>query len=67
MKQCEDKERHSTPDGTKTYRTCNNCPGVELTPTHLFSCPTMAAALQKFDMDLEQQLYTPKIWILLLL
>ncbi|UYV81696.1 hypothetical protein LAZ67_20002012 [Cordylochernes scorpioides] len=49
------------PDGTRTYRTCNNCPGVELTPTHIFSCPAMAAALQKIDMDPEQQLYTPKI------
>ncbi|UYV81683.1 Tl [Cordylochernes scorpioides] len=49
------------PDGTRTYRACNNCPGVELTPTHIFSCPAMAAALQKFDIDPEQQLYTPKI------
>ncbi|UYV68614.1 hypothetical protein LAZ67_6000225 [Cordylochernes scorpioides] len=49
------------PDGTRTYRTCNNCPGVELTPTHIFSCPAMAAALQKIDIDPEQQLYTPKI------
>ncbi|UYV69727.1 hypothetical protein LAZ67_7000491 [Cordylochernes scorpioides] len=48
-------------DGTRTYWTCNNCPGVELRPTHIFSCPTMAAALQKIDMDPEQQLYTPKI------
>ncbi|UYV69713.1 hypothetical protein LAZ67_7000392 [Cordylochernes scorpioides] len=39
----------------------DNCPGVELTPTHIFSCPAMAAALQKIDMDPEQQLYTPKI------
>ncbi|UYV62330.1 hypothetical protein LAZ67_2000125 [Cordylochernes scorpioides] len=38
--------------------TCNNFPGVELTPTHIFSCPAMAAALQKIDMDPEQQLYT---------
>ncbi|UYV72371.1 HCFC2 [Cordylochernes scorpioides] len=49
------------PDDTRTYRTCNNCPGVELTPTHIFSCPAMAAALQKIDIDPEQQLYTPKI------
>ncbi|UYV82034.1 hypothetical protein LAZ67_21000526 [Cordylochernes scorpioides] len=49
------------PDGTRTYRTCNNCPGVELTPTHIFSCPAMAAALQKIDIDPEQQLYTLKI------
>ncbi|UYV77553.1 ALKBH8 [Cordylochernes scorpioides] len=48
-------------NGTRTYRTCNNCPGVELTPTHIFTCPAMAAALQKIDMDPEQQLYTPKI------
>ncbi|UYV80362.1 hypothetical protein LAZ67_18002688 [Cordylochernes scorpioides] len=33
----------------------------QLTPTHIFSCPAMAAALQKIDMDPEQQLYTPKI------
>ncbi|UYV73666.1 hypothetical protein LAZ67_11000280 [Cordylochernes scorpioides] len=49
------------PDSTRTYRTCNNCPGVELTPTHIFSCPAMTAALQKIDMDPEQQLYSPKI------
>ncbi|UYV66882.1 K02A2.6-like [Cordylochernes scorpioides] len=49
------------PNGTRTYRACNNCPGVELTPTHIFSYPAMAAALQKFDIDPEQQLYTPKI------
>ncbi|UYV77285.1 hypothetical protein LAZ67_15000338 [Cordylochernes scorpioides] len=49
------------PDGTRTYKTCNNCPGVELTPTHIFSCLAMAAALQKIDMDPEQKLYTPKI------
>ncbi|UYV73516.1 hypothetical protein LAZ67_10003903 [Cordylochernes scorpioides] len=49
------------PDGTRTYRTCNNCPGVELTPTHIFSCPAMTAVLQKIDMDPEQQHYTPKI------
>ncbi|UYV75373.1 hypothetical protein LAZ67_13000024 [Cordylochernes scorpioides] len=49
------------PDGTRTYKACNNCPGVELTPTHIFSCPAMAAALQKIDLDPEQQLYTPKI------
>ncbi|UYV61231.1 hypothetical protein LAZ67_1003984 [Cordylochernes scorpioides] len=47
--------------GTRTYRTCNNCPGAELTPTHIFSYPAMVAALQKFDIDPEQQLYTPKI------
>ncbi|UYV61053.1 PMCA [Cordylochernes scorpioides] len=47
------------PDGTRIYRTCNNCSGVELTPTHIFSCPAMAAVLQKIDMDSE--LYTPKI------
>ncbi|UYV64195.1 hypothetical protein LAZ67_2007019 [Cordylochernes scorpioides] len=49
------------PDGTRTYKACNNCPGVELTPTHIFSCPAMAAALQKIYLDPEQQLYTPKI------
>ncbi|UYV62531.1 hypothetical protein LAZ67_2000954, partial [Cordylochernes scorpioides] len=49
------------PDDTRTYRACNNCPGVELTPTHIFSCPAMAAALQKIDMDPEQQLNTPKM------
>ncbi|UYV79041.1 hypothetical protein LAZ67_17000838 [Cordylochernes scorpioides] len=49
------------PDSTRTYRACNNCPGVELTPTHIFSCPAMVAALQKIDLDPEQQLYTPKI------
>ncbi|UYV60357.1 hypothetical protein LAZ67_1000940 [Cordylochernes scorpioides] len=49
------------PDGTRTYRACNNCPVVELTPTHIFSCPAMAAALQKIDLDPEQQLYIPKI------
>ncbi|UYV63552.1 hypothetical protein LAZ67_2004636 [Cordylochernes scorpioides] len=49
------------PYGTRSYRTCKNCPGVELTPTHIFSCPEMAVALQKIDMDPEQQLYTPKI------
>ncbi|UYV83055.1 hypothetical protein LAZ67_22001998 [Cordylochernes scorpioides] len=38
-----------------------DCPGVELSPTHIFSCPAMAAALQKIDMDPEQKLYTPKI------
>ncbi|UYV66229.1 hypothetical protein LAZ67_4000912 [Cordylochernes scorpioides] len=48
-------------DDTRTYRKCNNCPGVELTPTYIFSCSAMAAALQKIDMDPEQQLYTPKI------
>ncbi|UYV64847.1 hypothetical protein LAZ67_3002151 [Cordylochernes scorpioides] len=48
-------------DGTRTYRTCDNCPGVELIPTHIFSCPAMAAALQKIDIDSEHQLYTPKI------
>ncbi|UYV75501.1 hypothetical protein LAZ67_13000418 [Cordylochernes scorpioides] len=42
------------PDGTRIYRTCNNCPGVELTPTHIFSCPVLATALQKIDMDPEQ-------------
>ncbi|UYV79474.1 hypothetical protein LAZ67_17002776 [Cordylochernes scorpioides] len=36
-------------------------PGMELTPTRIFSCPAMAAALQKIDIDPEQQLYTPKI------
>ncbi|UYV65011.1 hypothetical protein LAZ67_3002812 [Cordylochernes scorpioides] len=41
--------------------TCNNCPDVELTPTHIFSCLAMAAALKKIDMDPEQQLYTLKI------
>ncbi|UYV62417.1 EBF1 [Cordylochernes scorpioides] len=45
------------PDGTRTYKACN----MELTPTHIFSCPAMAAALQKIDLDPEQQLYTPKI------
>ncbi|UYV79184.1 hypothetical protein LAZ67_17001401 [Cordylochernes scorpioides] len=55
------KEMTIHPDGTITYRACNNCPGVELTPTHIFSCPAMAAALQKIDLDPEQQLYTPKI------
>ncbi|UYV78105.1 hypothetical protein LAZ67_16000132 [Cordylochernes scorpioides] len=49
------------PDGTRTYKACNNCPGVELTPTHIFSCPALAAALQKIDLDPEQQLYTSKI------
>ncbi|UYV73668.1 K02A2.6-like [Cordylochernes scorpioides] len=53
------KEMTIHPDGTRTYRTFNNCPGVELTPTHIFSCPAMA--LQKIDMDPEQQLYTHKI------
>ncbi|UYV80899.1 TRDMT1 [Cordylochernes scorpioides] len=24
------------PDGTRTYRACNNCPGVELAPTYIF-------------------------------
>ncbi|UYV63617.1 hypothetical protein LAZ67_2005000 [Cordylochernes scorpioides] len=47
-------------DGTRTYRTCNNCLGVKLTPTHIFSCPAMATALQKIDIDTEQKLYTPK-------
>ncbi|UYV70463.1 K02A2.6-like, partial [Cordylochernes scorpioides] len=41
--------------------TCNNCPGVELTPTHIFSSPAMGTALQKIGMDPEQQLHTPKI------
>ncbi|UYV65749.1 RBM47 [Cordylochernes scorpioides] len=49
------------PDGTRTYRRCKNFPGVELKPTHIFSCPVMATALQKIDIDPEQQLYTPKI------
>ncbi|UYV67574.1 ADCY1 [Cordylochernes scorpioides] len=42
-------------------REYSNCPGVKLTPTHIFSCPAMAAALQKIDIDPEQQIYTPKI------
>ncbi|UYV67116.1 hypothetical protein LAZ67_4003936 [Cordylochernes scorpioides] len=42
------------PDDPRTYRTCNNCPGMELTPTRIFSCPAMAAALKKIDMDPEQ-------------
>ncbi|UYV75050.1 SETMAR [Cordylochernes scorpioides] len=46
---------------TELKRTCNNCPGVELTPTHIFSCPAMASALQKIDIDPEQLLHTPKI------
>ncbi|UYV76735.1 hypothetical protein LAZ67_14001911 [Cordylochernes scorpioides] len=49
------------PDGTRTYRTCNNCPGVELKPTHIFSYPAMGAALQKIDIDPEQEFYIPKI------
>ncbi|UYV65012.1 hypothetical protein LAZ67_3002816 [Cordylochernes scorpioides] len=48
-------------DGTRTYRICKNCPGMELTPTYIFSCPAMAAFLQKIDIDPEQQLYTPNI------
>ncbi|UYV65877.1 hypothetical protein LAZ67_3005784 [Cordylochernes scorpioides] len=32
----------------------------KITPTHIFSCPVMAAALQKIDMDPEQ-LYAPKM------
>ncbi|UYV75020.1 hypothetical protein LAZ67_12002124 [Cordylochernes scorpioides] len=34
---------------------------LELTPTHIFSCPAMAAALHKVEMDPEQQLHTSKI------
>ncbi|UYV78774.1 hypothetical protein LAZ67_16002706 [Cordylochernes scorpioides] len=51
----------TTSNDTRTYRTCKDCPGVELTATYIFSCPAMAAALQKIDMDPEQQHYTPKI------
>ncbi|UYV83526.1 KCNK12 [Cordylochernes scorpioides] len=32
--QNEYKETTIHPDGTRTYRTCNNCPGVELTATY---------------------------------
>ncbi|UYV70430.1 hypothetical protein LAZ67_7002969 [Cordylochernes scorpioides] len=55
------KEMTIHPDGTRTYRTCNNGPGVKLSPTQIFSFSAMARALQKIDMDPEQQIYTPKI------
>ncbi|UYV70425.1 hypothetical protein LAZ67_7002954 [Cordylochernes scorpioides] len=57
------EELHSTMDSCPCWDrgTCNNCPVVELTPTHIFSFPAIAKALQKIDMDPEQQFYTPKI------
>ncbi|UYV69433.1 hypothetical protein LAZ67_6003601 [Cordylochernes scorpioides] len=54
------KKKHCKPLSKPEYFDIN-LSWCELTPTHIFTCPEMAAALQKIDMDSEQQLYTPKI------
>ncbi|GFU91246.1 RNase H domain-containing protein [Trichonephila clavipes] len=37
------------PDGSRSYVDCRHCPGTQLDPEHLFSCPSVAGAL--FNMD----------------
>ncbi|GFU56707.1 uncharacterized protein TNCV_1822361 [Trichonephila clavipes] len=34
-------------DGSRYYRNCGNCLDTELTPAHIFDCPTILTALQK--------------------
>ncbi|GFU42736.1 uncharacterized protein TNCV_3139351 [Trichonephila clavipes] len=33
-------------DGIRNYRNCDNCLYTELTPAHIFDCPTILAAFQ---------------------
>ncbi|GFV39119.1 hypothetical protein TNCV_106951 [Trichonephila clavipes] len=32
-------------DGTRTYRSCNNCPDTPLTPHLVFDCPVILRSL----------------------
>ncbi|GFX30057.1 uncharacterized protein TNCV_2617681 [Trichonephila clavipes] len=36
-------------DGRRTYRNCDNCLDTELTPVHIFDCPTVLASLQELE------------------
>ncbi|GFT55051.1 RNase H domain-containing protein [Trichonephila clavipes] len=37
------------PDGSRSYVECRYCPGKQMDPKHLFSCPSIVGALFKID------------------
>ncbi|GFT74486.1 RNase H domain-containing protein [Trichonephila clavipes] len=52
------------PDKTRSYIQCRDCPDLQLTPNHIFECPTVATKLLKMGMvplrdSLREILYSP--------
>ncbi|GFW82806.1 uncharacterized protein TNCV_3493761 [Trichonephila clavipes] len=49
-------------DGIRTYRNCDNCLDIELTPAHIFDCPAILAAFQEIGILLSStNLYVDNI------
>ncbi|GFV25166.1 RNase H domain-containing protein [Trichonephila clavipes] len=52
------------PDQTRSYVQCKHCPDLQLTPNHIFECPTVATKLLQMGMvplrdSLPELLYSP--------
>ncbi|GFX68356.1 hypothetical protein TNCV_2817301 [Trichonephila clavipes] len=52
-----------SPDGQRSYNTCPHCPDIQLSPNHVFNCPSTLAKLHNIDLKPtgHQLLYTPKV------
>ncbi|GFU34322.1 hypothetical protein TNCV_1991181 [Trichonephila clavipes] len=37
-----------SPDGQRSYNTCPHCPNIQLSPNHIFNCPSILAELHNF-------------------
>lgn len=52
------KNMKISPDGTKTYQGCSNCPDIELTPDHVFDCPAVTAVMHSLNYPGHEDLYS---------
>ncbi|UYV68449.1 hypothetical protein LAZ67_5004357 [Cordylochernes scorpioides] len=48
------------PDMTRSYSNCNNCYNTQLTPDHIYSYPSILAALYMADINPEENIHTDK-------
>ncbi|GFX12387.1 hypothetical protein TNCV_64331 [Trichonephila clavipes] len=39
------------PDGQRSYNTCSNCPGIQLSPIHILNCFSILAKLHYIDLN----------------
>ncbi|KAF8785330.1 hypothetical protein HNY73_010886 [Argiope bruennichi] len=50
------REMKISSDGHRSYRSCPHCIDTELSPDHIFDCPTILAKLFKIHLDSPHQL-----------
>ncbi|GFU16270.1 hypothetical protein TNCV_4422251 [Trichonephila clavipes] len=52
-----------SPDGQRIYNTCPNCPDIQLSPNHIFNCPSILAKFHNIDLNPThyQLLYSLKV------